>query len=341
MKKSKRSLVLIITVLFITACGKKATENVASDSQQEVMTEGTYWARLGPINTKVTKNIQGEVKVQVYGDEFRVKSNLKNAGPEVHKQYLHSGDICPEINADVNHDGYIDGEESKKTTGEILVPFDGDLSAISLGGDSFPVGNFNYEQTTSFSLMISDVEFNRGRFALERRVVTVWGQSPVGEIPLACGILTRVSDEADMSGNPANTWSASPAGTGGGKPPGGGKPSITKPTKPSSPTGGGNTPVRPPISNEPPQEDGGFLDDIIGTVRRYTEPVTRFLERFLKPNRSSEQSKPESSKPERPSISNGNNQERERQNENRNGNSGFSLRLPFKLPFGLGSGNNN
>src|SRR5690606_28577234 len=110
------------------------------------------------------------------------------AGPEVHRQYLHTGEICPELNADVNHDGYIDGNEAKESIGEALIPFDGDLSSISLGQDGFPFGNFNYEQSTSFSLMVSDVELNRGRFALERRVVTIWGQSPVGEIPLACGI---------------------------------------------------------------------------------------------------------------------------------------------------------
>lgn len=317
-----------------------------SDPQQEVMTEGTYWVRLGPVNTKVSKDIQGEMKIQVYGDEFRVKSSLKNAGPEIHKQYLHSGDICPEINSDTNHDGYIDGEEAKKTIGEIIIPFDGDLSAVSLGKENFPSGNFKYERSTSFSLMLSDIEFNRGKFGLERRVVTIWGQSPIGEIPLACGILTRVSDEADMSGNPANTWNANPPGGSysGGKPSNGGKPTISKPTKPSPrPTPANNPPIRPPVSNDPPKEEGGFLDDILGPLRRYTEPVTRFLERIFKPNRQggqgNGQSKPQETKPERPSISNPSRNDTNQQNEN-NRNSGFSFRLPFKLPFGLGDRSN-
>lgn len=355
MKNTKYTIPLIL--LFTISCGKKATEKVSSDPQQEIATEGTYWARLGPVNTSFSKDVQGEAKIQLYGDEFLAKISLKNAPAGVHKQYLHTGGICPEIDSDINHDGFIDAEEAKKTLGDVVIPFDGDLSSINLGAESFPTGNYKYEQSTSFSLMISDLDFKQGQFALERRVVSVWGVTAVGEIPIACGILTRISDSPEVSGGAANTWNTSPSGGGyssnGGKPPRITKPPLTRPTTGNTPRN--NPPIRPPVPAEPPQEEGGILDDILGSVRRFTDPVRRWIERFIpKPNNepSSTPTKPTSGKPKPPRINSDNNSEgAPRQTINRpapqpnsqNNNSGFRLpfKLPFKLPFGLGGGNNN
>ncbi len=195
---------LILLLLF--SCGKAVEDKNSEIPEEEIYSEGNYVAYFIPVNGLITNQVDGEVKISRYGDDFRVKVELKNAPAGIHKQYLHAGTDCPKQAHDDNRDGYVDGYEAREAMGHILVPFDGDLSS-QMGGDSyFPSGNYSYARSTSYYLMLSDlhlpdeivndsiIKLNERDLPLEQRAVSIFSKSPVGEIPIACGILTRVSE---------------------------------------------------------------------------------------------------------------------------------------------------
>ena len=202
-----KKIISIICLFLLFSCGKAVEDkNEESKLEKEIFSEGTYSAILLPVNGKITNIIDGEVKISRYGDDFKVKVNLKNAPKGIHKQYLHNGGDCPNQVHDDNQDGYIDGHEAREAMGFILVPFDGDLSTQFRGDTFFPSGSYSYSRSTSYYLMLSDlhlpdeiindsiVKLDTRDLTLEKRAVSIYGISSVGDIPIACGILTRVSD---------------------------------------------------------------------------------------------------------------------------------------------------
>lgn len=200
-------IITTIFLLLLISCGK-AVEDKKDDPapEEETYSDGTYVAFFIPVNGLITNQIDGEVKISRYGDDFEVKVQLRNAPAGMHKQYLHEGTSCPKQAHDDNRDGYIDGYEAREAMGYILVPFDGDLSSQSRGDTFFPSGNYRYTRSTSYYLMLSDLhlpdeivndsitKLNTRDLPLEQRAVSIYSKSPVGEIPVACGILTRVSE---------------------------------------------------------------------------------------------------------------------------------------------------
>lgn len=200
-------IISTICLFLLFACGKAVEDkNEEAFPEEETFSDGNYTAVLIPVNGLISNQIQGEVKVSRYGDDFQVKVHLKNAPSGIHKQYLHSGTDCPRQVHDDNRDGYVDSYEAREVMGFVLVPFDGDLSS-QFGGDTFfPSGSYSYARSTSYYLMLSDlhlpdeivndsiIKLNTRDLPLEKRAVSIYGNSPVGEIPIACGVLTRVSD---------------------------------------------------------------------------------------------------------------------------------------------------
>lgn len=208
---------LFLFSLIFLSCGK-SPEDKSNEQQATINQEGTYSAILLPVNIKVSRQADGLIKLSRYGDELKVTVELKDAPPGIHKQYLHTGSSCPNGDADENHDGYIDEYEASKVIGHIILPFDGDISAQDLGSSDFPNGNYQYERSTSYSLMLSDlhspdpipndflIKLNERDLILDKKAVSIFGNSPIGEIPIACGILSRVSntpqDDHWEEGNP-------------------------------------------------------------------------------------------------------------------------------------------
>ncbi len=200
-------IILTIFLLLLIACGKAVEDkNEEQIPEEETFSDGTYIAVLIPVNGRVTNQIDGEVKISRYGDDFKVNVRLKNAPSGIHKQYLHTGTDCPRQVHDDNRDGYVDGYEAREVMGHILVPFDGDLSSQTRGDTFFPSGSYSYARSTSYYLMLSDlhlpddvvndsiIKLNERDLPLEQRSVSIYGQSAVGDIPIACGILTLVTD---------------------------------------------------------------------------------------------------------------------------------------------------
>lgn len=205
--------IYLLSFVLLLSCGKRVNEDSDEDSRQEELYNGTYSAILIPVNSKISSNVHGEVKILKYGDDFQVNVRLKNAPKGHHTQYLHTGSYCPKGSQDINADGYIDGYEARTQAGNIIVPFDGDLSTQLSGSSLVLQGNYSYSRSTSYYLMLSDlnlpdeiindpiVKLHDRDLPLERRVVMVytkhrnWPSTVDGtEVPLACGILTRISD---------------------------------------------------------------------------------------------------------------------------------------------------
>jgi hypothetical protein len=200
-------IISTICLFLLISCGKAVEDkNEEAFPEEETFPDGNYTAVLIPINGRVTNQIDGEVKISLYGDDFKVKVQIKNSPGGIHKQFLHGGNGCPSQTHDDNRDGYIDGYEAREVMGMILVPFDGDLSAQFSGDSFFPSGSYSYARSTSYYLMLSDLhlpdevlndsiaKLKERDLPLENRAVSIFGKSAVGDIPIACGILTRVSD---------------------------------------------------------------------------------------------------------------------------------------------------
>lgn len=201
-------IISVLITFLLLSCGK-AVEDKTPEAipEEETFSDGVYQAVLIPVNGRISSQINGEVKISRYGDDFKVRVELKNAPKGIHKQFLHTGTDCPRQVHDDNHDGFVDGYESQEVMGQILVPFDGDLSSQSRGDTFYPSGSYSYARSTSYYLMLSDlhlpdeivndsiVKLHTRDLPLEKRVVSIYGQSSVGEIPIACGVLTHIANE--------------------------------------------------------------------------------------------------------------------------------------------------
>jgi hypothetical protein len=198
---------ILFLLLLILSCGRSPEDDSGGQNEEDTDTEGIYTATLAPVNSRVNNKVTGLIKIYHSGDEFRVIVVLKNASSGIHKQQLHTGSVCPSSMADENRDGFIDNYESLKIMGHIIVPFDGDLSSQDLGRSYWPSGShYNYEQSTSYQLMLADlhqfdpipndsvVKLDEQHLPLDMRVVSVYGNSAQGEVPIACGILARISN---------------------------------------------------------------------------------------------------------------------------------------------------
>lgn len=190
-----KSLFLLISLALISSCGKSVQDKTEDDAQEEeVLTDGTYSAVLLPMNSPVSSHVSGDVKIKKYGDDFRVEVKLKGSPGGIHKQYLQTGTSCQSV-------------------GSRIVPFDDDLSGQLRGYRFFPSGNYHYKRSTSYYLMLSDlhlpddvsaeqlVKLTEWDLPLEKRVVGIYAKSSSGEVLMACGVLTRISN-----GDNDTTW---------------------------------------------------------------------------------------------------------------------------------------
>lgn len=202
-------------IFILLSCGKEAREDSEEEIRESnISNDGTYSARLVSVNGRISNEIYGDVRIHKFGDEFQVNVRVRNAPRGARfRQYLHTGSFCPKMNQDTNADGYIDAYEARSQAGHIIVPFDDDLSSQLAGGDLLLQGNYNYTKSTSYHLMLSDlhrtdditndamVKLTDRDLPLERKTVLIYivGRSfpstvTGSEVPVACGILTRISE---------------------------------------------------------------------------------------------------------------------------------------------------
>lgn len=193
-------LLFLITFILFVSCGKSVQDRDEVQTPEEENSDGTYSTFLLPTDNNVSPRVSGIVKVSKYGDDFRVEVRLKDAPAGVHRQYLQTGSSC-------------------KNPGEKIVPFDDDLSGQLRGHNYFPSGNYHYKRSASYFLMLSDLHLPDDNYGdgmaklpswelpLEQKAVVIYTKGSTGDVPMACGLLTRVStSENDQTWNePART----------------------------------------------------------------------------------------------------------------------------------------
>lgn len=150
--------------------------------------EGSYSAELFTYDVSYSKNFKGLVTVTKFGDTFQVKIKYKNGPKGRHMQGLYAESFCTPF----------------ERLGPMLIPFDGDLTSLELGGEGYPTGpNFNYENEVSYSLMLANSNLHDRDLDLDGRSIVVHA----GNTPAACGVLSRVEfspedDEPEVEINP-------------------------------------------------------------------------------------------------------------------------------------------
>jgi hypothetical protein len=104
----------------------------------------------------------------------------------VHMQNIHVGTQCPSMDQDINHDGFVDMNESIKVAGKILMALDDDLNSQEIGS-VYPKGNYSYFQTAPLTNMRN----------FEGKVIIVTGTASNPALPIACGVIERMPDIAN------------------------------------------------------------------------------------------------------------------------------------------------
>ena len=210
--------VLISVFLLLCACGKKSSSTGNKQQEQTIEEEGIFSSNLIAINEKYSKDLNSIVTISKYGDDFNVRIKFRKGPSGIHMQGLYSGESCPFV--DLNGDDVIDINEAQSNIGEMVIPFDGDISGQVLGSDYFPQNSsYDYDRSASFSLMTSDLGPEDRNIKLEGRVVVISGipdsssvpdtlsrggyESPQKAIPIACGILTATTMEPEPE---EDTW---------------------------------------------------------------------------------------------------------------------------------------
>lgn len=167
-------ILLLLFILFFISCGNeqgsKKTNVIHQSSSdnnliiEEETIDGQYLAELVPLNPHLSDAITGAVTISLDKDEFvgdvRFFGNTLTA-ETVFEQTMHVGNRCPTLADDLNQDGILDEKEVLKVVGDILIPFDADLSSQWLGANIYPLsdsfGSYYYSQVTSFQKLLNDL----------------------------------------------------------------------------------------------------------------------------------------------------------------------------------------
>jgi hypothetical protein len=236
-RKQFLTLMLSASLMTLVSCGSDNDDDNNKNTPQEEqpapisLLEGNYEITFTALNSLVAGNVSGNGAIIIQGDEVIMRMNLNGAPAFVeHEQHIYLGSTCPTNSQDANNDGFLDASEASAITGKVLIPLDADLDSQESGMNTYPransAGNYRWVERTSLSLLVSDLrapdtntEDEVAKLApneelrLEGRVVKVHGISPMVEVPntvkpsndrhaklpIACGVIRRVSDEGNGS----------------------------------------------------------------------------------------------------------------------------------------------
>lgn len=164
---NKRLLSLALCSSILVSCGGGGGAGGAGTPKKSVEpleTElgGTYQAIFTPLNKVVSGHLNGSLTLVREKDDVVVDVRFSN-GPAsiIHSQNIHIGDRCPTEADDINHDGYIDAEETAKVVKEILIPLDDDITSQRMGLGTFPVsdefGYYFWSRATPYEKLMNDL----------------------------------------------------------------------------------------------------------------------------------------------------------------------------------------
>jgi hypothetical protein len=237
------SCLLFSTVWLIAACGNESGPSAGSKTPvPSVMPlrqpdSGLYRAILRPLNENVAGRTRGTILVRVSEeeDEFRVEAAVAGAPAGVkHFQHITTGSSCPDASHDTNGDGVVDVVEGMVAFGNLMIPLDSNLNTQLDGSNFGPIANaagaYVYARTGILSRLLDDLRDSEqllpeglvkipadeplnlaGRVlivhgvgaSLPGSVATTRSMGPRESLPIACGILTRIQNVDDPTGEPA------------------------------------------------------------------------------------------------------------------------------------------
>ena len=197
-----------LCLCLLTSCGaKKESTTLDRRPTQELETiQGSFKAILRPYNFNLAGWIpSGMADIKIEGDQIEIKSWLDDSANVMHRQNIHFGSRCPTIEDDINQDGLVDFNESKRVAKEIFLPLDQDLDSLSLDDNNYPIGNFSYHETASIRSLSQKLNQNLN---LSGKVIIVMGvasnrglpttvsqennQTRESSIPIDCGVIERM-----------------------------------------------------------------------------------------------------------------------------------------------------
>jgi hypothetical protein len=205
----------------------KAPEVIPIPDPLETEMLGTYRALLEPINSSLSKQVNGSLTLVREKNDFIADVRL-SAGPAsiLHVQNIHIGKRCPTEADDLNRDGYVDAMEGAEVYKEIIIPLDEDLNSQRMGGGTFPLadeyGYYFYSQAANFEKLLADLrdedinpldDFVKLKpdenFQLAGNVIIITGvprDTPLPEtvagrgrltnyqaLPVACGVIQKLT----------------------------------------------------------------------------------------------------------------------------------------------------
>ena len=167
-----------------------------------------YVAALSPLNegthtvdsaTIEIPTARGLAVINQRGDTITVAIGVTGVVPgALHPQHIHAGPRCPDMSADVNHDGFLDVIEGLPDYGPILVSLDEDLNSFEPSLD-FPIANpqgqyFYTEQASKAHLERELKEALR----LEDRHVVIHGIAADAPLPASVQSLPGLPAQATL-----------------------------------------------------------------------------------------------------------------------------------------------
>lgn len=191
---------LLLTALI--GCGGGSSGNSDEFNRQDEQDpepdtlQRNFRADLKPVNPTVVKRAEGQAVVRLVGDTFQVNLGLQNVPAAIHPQHIRTGKDCPDLRADIDHNGIISLTEAEAVAGKVLIPLDNDLDNNS--EERYPNGGFLkayvYRESASRSRLLA--ELGPGvTYDLENRVILVLGTDDDETLPIACGELTQVTGQ--------------------------------------------------------------------------------------------------------------------------------------------------
>ena len=288
-------------LILAAACGK-AGSPAGTPYREELRADGSningnYTAQLFPVNINLHAPNAGKASMTREGDELiaRVKLTVGAKGAD-YRQAVYWGNRCPGVEADTNHDGWIDMTEMESGLGDVIIPLDGDLDSQSQGTGQYPNGYSNrgayfYKRTASFSRFFEDLKSpdenthdrvmklgeNTG-FTFLGKVILIqgatedynipdsvssyYGLSKLRSLPVACGVFFKsndvVSDESET-----------PVVSSGDEP----NDRVDAPTPRPTPDVNPN-PTPSPTSTPAPTDDSDDDNDVGSRIRDWWNHVT-------------------------------------------------------------------
>lgn len=224
------SLMVGASLMTLISCGGSSNGSSDPSPQTQQETQGNYTATLAPINETVDNNQgRGLSTITVNDDVIRIRVAMAAVpGGITHMQAIQTGGSCPTATADLNSDTFVDVIEGVPSYGAVLIPLDGELASQNAGANGSPtssaLGVYDYDREASLSAMTTDLQavddmpndsvvklppgeaLNlagktivvygiSNNVTLPGTVSSVDGMPSNATLPIACGVITRVTTE--------------------------------------------------------------------------------------------------------------------------------------------------